>query len=65
VFLFYTVFLLILKRDRAPSRPKASSQKLPPMRFFIITTILEHFDVGAFGCDGHGHASKSKETLYT
>jgi hypothetical protein len=34
------------------------------MRFLIITTTLEHFDEDAFGRDGHGHASKSKETLY-
>jgi hypothetical protein len=34
------------------------------MRFLIITTILEHFGEDDFGRDGHGHASKSKETLY-
>jgi hypothetical protein len=34
------------------------------MRFLIITTDLEHFDEDAFGPDGHGHASKSKEILY-
>jgi hypothetical protein len=26
--------------------------------------MLEHFDEDAHGRDGHGHASKSKETLY-
>ena len=26
--------------------------------------ILEHFGEDAFGRDGHGHASESKETLY-
>jgi hypothetical protein len=26
--------------------------------------ILEHFGEDAHGRDGHGHASKSKETLY-
>jgi hypothetical protein len=26
--------------------------------------ILEHFGEDAYGCDLHGHNSKSKETLY-
>jgi hypothetical protein len=34
------------------------------MRFLIITTTLDHVGEDAFGRDGHGHASKSKETLY-
>ena len=53
----FTVFLLILNRDRDRCRPWAS------LRFFITMAIVEHFSEDAHGRDGHGHASKLKETL--
>jgi hypothetical protein len=46
-----------------PSRPKATSPKFSKMVLMIRNRIGGDFCEDAFGRDGHGHVSKSKETL--
>ena len=53
---FYTIFNV--------SRLYTSSQKCSRMAIMIRNIICDHFCEDAYGRDGHGHASESKETLY-
>jgi hypothetical protein len=53
-----------LKRDRDRRIQKRPYKNHRQRDSLSLRPILEHFGEDAFGRDGHGHASKSKETLY-
>jgi hypothetical protein len=57
-----TVFLLIQKRGREPSMSFLTKMLNDGRK--LRNRVSGGFCEDAFGRDGHGHASKSKETLY-